>query len=295
MLLRRHGSGLTRPLHRQLDTRVLPLRLRRPPPSYQPANPPPAMAAEQPADTGYPRDAADPRKVSETICTVLLRCIGALFHRGSTLKDLRPLAAHRAGSRPEQAADPRGHPGKRHCERQVASANRGTGALEVLGGGDSKGDTNGEKAPAPICVHTSCSRKLIVSGRLQAHLPEDALKGPGLDVLEIAAGTGEHAAHLVAGLPVRSWLPTDYAGCAGPTMQPQTLDGDIFDSIVAHTSHLPCVKPPVALDAAEPEWTAVGEPGPVFDALVAINVTHISPPTVTEGLVAAAGRLLRPG
>ena len=128
---------------------------------------------------------------------------------------------------------------------------------------------------------------------LQAHLPPAA--DGAIDVLEIASGTGEHCAHFVAGLPhVRSWQPTEYTGCASPLMEPQNLD-DIFESILGFTEALPSVKPPVHLDAAEEVWGAVGEPGVSFDAIVGCNVTHISPTAVTEGVIAAAARLLRPG
>ena len=126
---------------------------------------------------------------------------------------------------------------------------------------------------------------------LQAHLPA-AVAGTGsLDVLEVASGTGEHCAHFASNLPVTSWQPTEYTGCASPLMTEQEIN-DIFESIVAFTESLPNVKPPLPLDAGEAVWTTIGEPGVTFDALVAVNVTHISPVSVTEGIVAAASRLL---
>lgn len=94
---------------------------------------------------------------------------------------------------------------------------------------------------------------------LQAHLPAAARAaaagaadgaGASLDVLEIASGTGEHAAHFVSNLPVTSWQPTEYTGCASPLMAEQQLD-DIFESILAFTEGLPNVRPPLSLDAAE--------------------------------------------
>nr|WP_275574745.1 DUF938 domain-containing protein [Vitreimonas flagellata] len=48
---------------------------------------------------------------------------------------------------------------------------------------------------------------------------------------------------------------------------------------------------PRAIDVSAAEW---GVEGP-FDALVAINMIHISPWEATLGLMAGAGRLLRPG
>lgn len=113
-----------------------------------------------------------------------------------------------------------------------------------------------------------------------------------MDVLEVASGTGEHAAHFVSNLPVSSWQPTEYTGCASPLMTEQELD-EIFESIVAFTEELPNVRPPQSLDAGEHVWATIGEPGVSFDAIVAINVTHISPVAVTEGIIAGASRLLK--
>jgi hypothetical protein len=48
--------------------------------------------------------------------------------------------------------------------------------------------------------------------------------------------------------------------------------------------------PPVALDAASPDW-----PVAHADAVVAINMVHISPWRATEGLIQGAARILPPG
>ena len=91
---------------------------------------------------------------------------------------------------------------------------------------------------------------------LQSHLPAAAAAGAAdgpadsLDVLEIASGTGEHAAHFVSNLPVTSWQPTEYAGCASPLMTEQNVD-DIFESILGFTEALPNVRSPLPLDAGE--------------------------------------------
>jgi hypothetical protein len=47
---------------------------------------------------------------------------------------------------------------------------------------------------------------------------------------------------------------------------------------------------PLRIDAAAPEW-----PIKAVDAMVCINMTHISPWSATEGLIAGAQRLLKPG
>jgi hypothetical protein len=53
---------------------------------------------------------------------------------------------------------------------------------------------------------------------------------------------------------------------------------------------LPNLLPPVALDARVAVW-----PVDQADAVLAINMVHISPWSATEGLMRGAGRLLAPG
>jgi SAM-dependent methyltransferase len=98
-------------------------------------------------------------------------------------------------------------------------------------------------------------------------------------VLEIASGTGEHAVHFAAALPHLTWQPTDQ-------------DEQALSSIAAHriASGLPNLLPPLRLDAAAPDW-----PVERADAVVAINMVHISPWRATQGLIAGAGRVLPPG
>jgi SAM-dependent methyltransferase len=99
-------------------------------------------------------------------------------------------------------------------------------------------------------------------------------------VLEIAAGAGEHAVYNAAALPNLFWLPTD-------------PDPDALASIAAWRDYaaLPNVLPPLRLDASDPDaW-----PTDPVDAVVNINMIHISPWAATRGLMTGAGRLLSPG
>ena len=99
-------------------------------------------------------------------------------------------------------------------------------------------------------------------------------------MLEIASGAGEHAVFLAAALPGVRWRPSDPSP-------------DARASIAAwrDTAGLANLHPPLALDAADPAtWPA--EP---VDAIVCINMVHISPWAATEGLMAGAGRLLPSG
>ena len=98
-------------------------------------------------------------------------------------------------------------------------------------------------------------------------------------VLEIASGSGEHVAHFAAAFP-------------GLTFQPSDPDPAARASIDAWTaaSGLPNIKPAVALDAARPPW-----PLSWADAILCINMIHISPWAATEGLFYQAYDLLQAG
>ena len=107
----------------------------------------------------------------------------------------------------------------------------------------------------------------------------DCLPASGL-VLEIASGAGEHAAHMAAHLPGLRWRPTD-------------PDPNALASIAAwrEASGLETLLAPLRLDAGDPDaW-----PVAAADAVVCINMIHISPWTATVGLMAGAGAILPKG
>jgi hypothetical protein len=97
-------------------------------------------------------------------------------------------------------------------------------------------------------------------------------------VLEIASGSGEHVIYFAAALPHLTWHPTD-------------RDPAALRSITAHreSARLPNVHPPLQLDASASAW-----PVTHADAVLVINMVHISPWQATEGLMAGAGRVLPP-
>ncbi|HEX9807775.1 MAG TPA: DUF938 domain-containing protein [Alteraurantiacibacter sp.] len=98
-------------------------------------------------------------------------------------------------------------------------------------------------------------------------------------VLEIASGTGEHAAFFATRFPHLEWQPTD-------------PDPEALASIEAWRGEadLPNLRAPAALDAASPEWPIEGA-----DAMLCINMIHISPWEASKGLFAGAARLLPKG
>jgi Protein of unknown function (DUF938) len=95
----------------------------------------------------------------------------------------------------------------------------------------------------------------------------------------VASGTGEHAVHFARALPGLDWQPSDPSP-------------DCLRSIAAWRAGagLANILAPLTLDAAAPLW-----PIARADALVCINMIHISPWTATEGLMRGAGRLLEAG
>jgi len=120
--------------------------------------------------------------------------------------------------------------------------------------------------------HVARNREAILQV-LRRVLPPQGL------VLEVASGGGEHAAYFAERLRSLIWQPSD-------------LDPRSLASIAAHrtAADAPNLLAPVCLDATSEQW-----PVESADALVCINMIHISPWVVSEGLMAGARRVLRMG
>jgi SAM-dependent methyltransferase len=97
-------------------------------------------------------------------------------------------------------------------------------------------------------------------------------------VLEVASGTGQHAAHFAAALPGLRWQPSD-------------PDPAMHASIAAWTAAtgVANVLPPLALDVRSSPW-----PVERADAVVCINMIHIAPWAAAMHLIAGAARILGP-
>lgn len=98
-------------------------------------------------------------------------------------------------------------------------------------------------------------------------------------VLEIASGTGEHAAYFAERFPRLDWQPSD-------------LHPDALGSIRAwrDSAGLANVRDPLMLDASSSDW-----PVSAADAVLSINMVHISPWASAVGLIAGAARILPAG
>ena len=106
----------------------------------------------------------------------------------------------------------------------------------------------------------------------------DILPARGL-VLEVASGTGEHVVHFARTFTQLLWQPSDAEPAALRSIEAWRAEAGLFNLL-----------PPVSIDARAAEW-----PVARADALLAINMVHISPWSATAGLMRGAGRLLAEG
>lgn len=109
---------------------------------------------------------------------------------------------------------------------------------------------------------------------LKTHLPARGR------VLEVASGTGQHAVAFAAALPGLEWTPSDPSAEARASI-----------AAWADVAATPNLKPALPLDVLNPG----GWPGGPFNAVVCINMIHISPWAATAGLMTLTGRTLAPG
>lgn len=111
-----------------------------------------------------------------------------------------------------------------------------------------------------------------ILAQLQRLLPASGV------LLEVASGTGQHAAAFSDGLPGWRWHPSDF-------------DADALPSIDAWCAGRERVAPAVTLDVLQPHWPGVP---PVVDAVYCANMIHIAPWPCCAGLMAGAARHLAP-
>ena len=106
---------------------------------------------------------------------------------------------------------------------------------------------------------------------LAEELPDEGL------VLEVASGSGEHAVHFARAFPGLQWQPSDPDPAALASIEAWREEAALAN-----------LRAPLVLDAAAAHW-----PVESADAVVCINMAHISPPEASEGLFAGAARVLR--
>ena len=124
---------------------------------------------------------------------------------------------------------------------------------------------------------TERNREAIL-GVLRDRLPDEGT------VLEISAGTGQHAVFFASTLGARYWLPTD-------------IDEISLASIASWREETAPVNllPAQPLDVLDTVWPVETAelPAPI-SAVVNINMLHIAPWSCCEALFAGAARILKP-
>jgi SAM-dependent methyltransferase len=108
---------------------------------------------------------------------------------------------------------------------------------------------------------------------LKSELPASGL------VLEIASGSGEHVVHFAEALPGLSFQPSDPNPAALASIAAWTAEAGAAN-----------VRAPVRLDVTERPWPVASA-----DAILCINMVHISPWEATAALIEGAAAILPAG
>ena len=111
-----------------------------------------------------------------------------------------------------------------------------------------------------------------------AEVLREILPARGL-VLEVASGTGEHVLHFARAFPFLAWQPSDPDPAALASIEAWRVEAGRANLL-----------PPVTLDARMLDW-----PVAAADAILCINMVHISPWAATVGLMRGAGLRLTAG
>ncbi|MGP1354643.1 MAG: DUF938 domain-containing protein [Parasphingopyxis sp.] len=98
-------------------------------------------------------------------------------------------------------------------------------------------------------------------------------------VLEVASGSGEHIVYFAKRFPRLEWQPSDPDPASRASVDAWVSDAQLTNVYAA-----------IDLDAAADDW-----PVRTADAILCINMIHISPWTATEGLLRGAAQLLSTG
>lgn len=99
--------------------------------------------------------------------------------------------------------------------------------------------------------------------------------------LEIASGTGEHVIRFAAAMPGLTWQPSD----PDPTRRASI-------AAWAAAAGLPNIRPPLALDAAQPGWAARHGKA---DLIVLVNLLHLICDAETKIVLTEVALALAPG
>lgn len=135
--------------------------------------------------------------------------------------------------------------------------------------GEAQSSGRDERLHAPATLRN----RDAIAEVLARELPDAGL------VVEVASGSGEHVLHFARLFPALDWQPSDPDPLARASIAGWASDGAPAN-----------LRPPLAIDAASPLW-----PVDRAEALLCINMTHISPWDASLGLFAGAARSLGQG
>ena len=136
-------------------------------------------------------------------------------------------------------------------------------------------------SPTPLQHSPAAERNQTpILAQLLAVLP------PNGAALEIASGTGQHAAHFAAALPGWTWQPTD---------QQSTHFGSITGW--AAQAGVSNVRAPLRLDVLPTPWPGAGPAfgAAAFNLIYCANMLHIAPWACCNALMQGTARHLAPG
>ncbi len=96
-------------------------------------------------------------------------------------------------------------------------------------------------------------------------------------VLEVASGSGEHVIHFAAAFPRLIWQPSDPDPAGLASIAAWRVEAGLGN-----------IQSPLPLDASTPDWLVVEA-----DAILCINMAHISSWSATVGLFTQGAKLLQ--
>ena len=144
--------------------------------------------------------------------------------------------------------------------------------MSTLKFGDDEPKQSLNRSNRAISAPAALRNRKIIADALGSYLPE---KG---NILELASGTGEHISLFAERFLRLTW-------------QPSEMDPSRIDSITAYglKKSLPNLKPPLHLDVVETDWHSMQA-----DAIIAINLLHVAPESVSDAVFRGASSVLRP-
>lgn len=98
-------------------------------------------------------------------------------------------------------------------------------------------------------------------------------------VLELASGTGQHAAQFASAFPLADWQPSD-------------ANSDMFASIQAWAENIPNIRSPVCIDVGMPGWSSAYSG---YDVTLTVNLLHLISQAEAQSAISGIAKVLSRG